>query len=147
MFVDEADFDEDDIQDTYRKNDTGDILNATLLGFKRATWLLYSLPLSKTLHPFLSILSCAFHNSARPAPAVSTFRDFESDDDDDFKPSQNTHTDGAGGGSNNSRARMLAQQREIQMKKRQSSVTSGGILSYTFIYSLTYSLIYYLIIT
>lgn len=46
-------------------------------------------------------------------------RDVVDDDEDDGIP---------GSGSANSRARMLAQQREIQLKKRQSSAAAGGMM-------------------
>jgi hypothetical protein len=50
----------------------------------------------------------------------------EEDEDDDDLPA--FRSAGGLGTPANSRARMLAQQREIQLKKRQSNVQSGGFI-------------------
>ena len=51
------------------------------------------------------------------------------DDDSNFHSAGTLNTPSA------SRARMLAQQRELQLKKRQNSVQTGGIASISFVRS------------
>lgn len=70
---------------------------------------------------------CIFITTARPGTASSTggelsMKDFDDDDNDGLGGGYRA----GGGPSSNSRARMLAQQRELQLKKRQSNMQSGG---------------------
>jgi hypothetical protein len=65
---------------------------------------------------------------ARPNTAVSRLDDgpdnHEEEDDDDG----GLYTAGGLNSASSSRARMLAQQREIALKKRQNSISSGGMV-------------------
>ncbi len=68
----------------------------------------------------------------RPTTAASTnnntltLQDAELDDDDEELPS--FRSSGTLNSGSNSRARMLAQQRELQLKKRQNQIQTGGMV-------------------
>jgi hypothetical protein len=74
------------------------------------------------------------------ATSISSTRDLEVEDmDDSGLGSAGT----LGAGNSNSRARMLAQQREIQQKKRQSTLQSAGIFTSLILCPVLASLHYY----
>jgi hypothetical protein len=76
-------------------------------------------------HNFFSTNYCSGKSQSASMPPISVLTIEDDSDDNSNIPSFNSN--GVSNTPQSSRARMLAQQREIQLKKRQSALQSGGI--------------------